>query len=126
MKKVSACAFLAFVLSLSVISCSKGSAEEDEDDEPDVVMGDVTFYITKAPSCESVRVTLQTEDLQRSLHSYISKNSLTAGTPECGMTSGFTFRNVAYGKYKFTASCGTRTLNGSFTVNKTCTLQSLD
>ncbi len=126
MKKIFLFALSAMMLSM--ISCSKDSDEEDdEDDDPYVFMGTVTFYITKKAECgDNITVYLQTEDLTKIYKGEISSTNITTETPSCGMTTGYTFKDVKYGKYKFNTSCGIRHINGNINVNKECTIQSID
>lgn len=117
---------IAASLTLSLLSCSKDKDQEDEEEEGVVFVGNVTLYVTKTPDCDEIDVHLQTEDLTQSWRGSISKASITTSTPSCSQTTGYTFKNIKYGKYKFNTNCGTQHVNGSITVDKECVTRNVD
>lgn len=114
------------VLTLSLLSCSKVKGDEEEEEEGMVFLGNVTLYLTKTPDCDNVEVHLQTEDLTKSWSGTISKTSLTTSTPSCSQATGYTFKNIKYGKYKFNTVCGIQHVNGTITVDKECVTKNVD
>lgn len=120
--------FAVTALMLSMLSCSKDSGNEDEEEEEEgmVFLSNVTFYVTKAPACENLEVTLQTEDLTKSWQGTISKTSITTSAPNCEQTTGYTFKNIKYGKYKFNTNCGIQHVNGPINVNQPCITKAVD
>ncbi len=113
-------------LTLFLLSCSKDKGEEEEEEEGVVFMGNVTLYLTKTPDCDNVEVHLQTEDLTEGWSGNISKTNITTSTPSCSQTTGYTFKNIKYGKYKFNTSCGIKHMNGTITVDKECVTKNVD
>ncbi len=114
-------------LMFSMLSCSKDKDDqEEEEEEYYVFIGDVTFYLTKTPDCDNVQVFLQTEDLTKSWEGAIAKTSITTSTASCAQTTGYTFKNIKYGKYKFNTSCGIQHVNGTIVVDNECVTKSVD
>lgn len=125
MKKIFLFAITAFTLSM--LSCSKDSASEEEDEGEGIVFtGSVTFYVTKTPNCDNLQVSLQTEDQTKSWAGVISKTSITTSAASCDQATGYTFKNVKYGKYKFNTSCGIQHINGTINVNQACITKAVD
>jgi hypothetical protein len=113
-------------LTFSLLSCSKDNGDEVEEEEGMVFMGNVTLYLTKTPDCDNVEVHLQTEDLTQGWSGSIPKTSLTTSTPSCSQETGYTFKNIKYGKYKFNTTCGIQHVNGTVTVDKECVTMNVD
>ncbi len=111
---------------LSLSSCSKGS--DDEEEEDDGPKGSITFYITTEPGCDAITINVQTqgEDPQKSWVGSISKTNLTTTTATCGMTTGYTFKNLPYGQYYFNASCGSRNIMGPIGLAQDCIIKNID
>ncbi len=90
---------------------------EDSSSSSSSSTGDIMFWVQSDFGCGKISVSIPNKGT-KTISSYFS-----SGVPDCGSSGAANFADLKPGTYKYTASCNSKTWNGSATVKKGVCLQ---